>query len=162
MNERFCRASLSHNVACAPTAAAQALRKFTGQDPDIDTTTLGNLEAAAAALDELSGWFLATSASGDAKPDRNHTRPVAASATDQGAKQKDKKSEKRRAEHEAGQPHAAATEETHPAGAQRVTDGDSLTDPKDKRNKQKKLKSEKESKKKKKKKKKLKANEENR
>ena len=33
-----------------------------------------------------------------------------------GAKQKDKKSEKRRAEHEAGQPHAAATEETHPAG----------------------------------------------
>ena len=54
------------------------------QDPDIDTTTLGNLEAAAAALDELSGWFLATSASGDAKPDRNHTRPVAASATDQG------------------------------------------------------------------------------
>ena len=47
-------------------------------------------------------------------------------------------------------------------GAQRVTDGDSLTDPKDKRNKQKKLKSEKESKKKKKKKKKLKANEENR
>ncbi len=79
MSERFCRVTLTEAKACNPGAAATALRNFIGQvglkeshricplgfcrlsvafmqDPDIDSTTLGNLEAAAAALDELRRW----------------------------------------------------------------------------------------------------------
>ncbi|KAK9841223.1 hypothetical protein WJX74_002171 [Apatococcus lobatus] len=103
MSERFCRATLSENTPCAPARAAASLRNFIEQDPDIDSTTLGNLEAAAAALDELTGW---TANSGDVDNRRRDTASTSAAGI---AEKFDKQKKSRKDKSSSADPSALAS-----------------------------------------------------